>query len=306
MPLIKGKSPKAFEHNVKAEMQAGKPQDQSLAIAYSVKKKAGMKKKPQFAKGGQVPPSVKNEPIPMPEPKQHTAMPMPKPQKMALKGPKMVESGILKVKPMAQVYEDAINKKDDPALIEKEMDQMDSYPPKDETEHIAYDDDHALRSNRFAKGGMVNETNEIVQDLGYESKPIPAAEQDDDYEDHVTDDRLDKAYGPAGARYAEGGTLDDEEHASIAAAIMAKRAKNMMAEGGPVYEDDSQVDLNLNSMEQPNPYEDHNHEILKENYDSDMEGVDQPMDSNEHGHEIDSDEHDMISSIRAKMKKMRM
>lgn len=40
MPLIKSKSPKAFEKNLKAEMHAGKPQDQALAIAYSVKRKA--------------------------------------------------------------------------------------------------------------------------------------------------------------------------------------------------------------------------------------------------------------------------
>lgn len=40
MPLMKRRSKKAFEHNVKAEMHAGKPQDQSLAIAYSIKRKA--------------------------------------------------------------------------------------------------------------------------------------------------------------------------------------------------------------------------------------------------------------------------
>jgi hypothetical protein len=40
MPLIKRKSDKAFEHNMKAEMRAGKPQKQSLAIAYSVKRRA--------------------------------------------------------------------------------------------------------------------------------------------------------------------------------------------------------------------------------------------------------------------------
>lgn len=37
---MKRRSQKAFEHNLKAEMHAGKPQDQALAIAYSVKRKA--------------------------------------------------------------------------------------------------------------------------------------------------------------------------------------------------------------------------------------------------------------------------
>lgn len=44
MPLIKSKSKEAFKKNVKAEMKAGKPKKQALAIAYSVQRKAGKKK----------------------------------------------------------------------------------------------------------------------------------------------------------------------------------------------------------------------------------------------------------------------
>lgn len=51
MPLMKGKSEKAFGHNVAAEMHAGKPQKQSLAIAYAVKRRMGKK----MAAGGMVP-----------------------------------------------------------------------------------------------------------------------------------------------------------------------------------------------------------------------------------------------------------
>lgn len=40
MPLSKGKSKEAFGKNVKTEMKAGKSQKQSLAIAYSVQRKA--------------------------------------------------------------------------------------------------------------------------------------------------------------------------------------------------------------------------------------------------------------------------
>ena len=46
MPLVKGKaakSKKGFSENVKKEMEAGKPQAQSLAIAYSQARKAGKK-----------------------------------------------------------------------------------------------------------------------------------------------------------------------------------------------------------------------------------------------------------------------
>lgn len=35
MPLEKGKSEAAFSHNVEAEVAAGKPQKQAVAIAYS-------------------------------------------------------------------------------------------------------------------------------------------------------------------------------------------------------------------------------------------------------------------------------
>jgi hypothetical protein len=39
MPLLKGKSKKVFSHNVATEMEQGHPQKQSLAIAYSMRKK---------------------------------------------------------------------------------------------------------------------------------------------------------------------------------------------------------------------------------------------------------------------------
>ncbi|UOF77657.1 hypothetical protein [Caudoviricetes sp.] len=48
MPLVKSSSKNAMRKNIKAEMKAGKPQKQAVAIAYSVKraaaKKGGMKK----------------------------------------------------------------------------------------------------------------------------------------------------------------------------------------------------------------------------------------------------------------------
>jgi hypothetical protein len=40
MPLKKSTSKEAFKSNVKAEVKAGKPVKQSVAIAYAVKKQA--------------------------------------------------------------------------------------------------------------------------------------------------------------------------------------------------------------------------------------------------------------------------
>ncbi len=50
MPLMGGKSKKAFSKNVETEMDSGKPQKQSLAIAYAVQRKP----KKKMASGGQV------------------------------------------------------------------------------------------------------------------------------------------------------------------------------------------------------------------------------------------------------------
>jgi hypothetical protein len=45
MPLVKSASKDAFRKNVKAEMAAGKPTKQAVAIAYSTKRAAEKKKK---------------------------------------------------------------------------------------------------------------------------------------------------------------------------------------------------------------------------------------------------------------------
>ena len=45
MPLKKSPSKEAFKSNIKAEVKAGKPVKQAVAIAYSVKRAAAAKKK---------------------------------------------------------------------------------------------------------------------------------------------------------------------------------------------------------------------------------------------------------------------
>jgi hypothetical protein len=43
MPLVKSASPAAFRKNIKAEVAAGKPQKQAVAIAYSTQRAAASK-----------------------------------------------------------------------------------------------------------------------------------------------------------------------------------------------------------------------------------------------------------------------
>lgn len=45
MPLKKSKSKKAFKENIRAEVNAGKPVKQAVAIAYSEKRQAAKRKK---------------------------------------------------------------------------------------------------------------------------------------------------------------------------------------------------------------------------------------------------------------------
>ena len=45
MPLVKSPSKDAFRKNIKAEVAAGKPVKQAVAVAYAVKRGAMMKKK---------------------------------------------------------------------------------------------------------------------------------------------------------------------------------------------------------------------------------------------------------------------
>jgi hypothetical protein len=45
MPLIKSMTPKALKQNIKAEIEAGKPVKQAVAIGYSVKREAEKPKK---------------------------------------------------------------------------------------------------------------------------------------------------------------------------------------------------------------------------------------------------------------------
>lgn len=45
MPLVKSKLPEAFRKNVAAEVKAGKPVKQAVAIAYAVKRQTAPAKK---------------------------------------------------------------------------------------------------------------------------------------------------------------------------------------------------------------------------------------------------------------------
>ncbi len=106
-----------------------------------------------------------------------------------------------------------------------------------------------------------------------------------------------KGFNQEESNFAEGGEVPDDdviEHAaSVAEAIMSKRKK--MAEGG-------MVDMTETNEEEPNQMDELNEAALKENYDDQLDSLDQEEDSNTQGDSIESDRHNMISAIRRKFR----
>lgn len=265
----------------------------SLAIALSVKNKNKRKK---MAEGGPV--SAKAEKRPMPDQTGADSMSvshnsgdkashndswidakMGAPQKR----PKMEP-----LKHPKMMKSDAFSTK----LRDEESDMISSMPPK-----------------KMAEGGSVEmeygskpEEDEVVHPEGLES--------DDDSMSPAQDEYMAN-------RFAEGGEVEEDHHASVAAAIMAKRDRmHAVIDSGAMDEDDAvkmadggMVDIDSNNEEQPNGYYNRNEDAaLKENYDSDMDDVSQPMDSNEMGDSREDEsenKRDMVGSIRARMKRMR-
>lgn len=172
------------------------------------------------------------------------------------------------------------------------------------------EDEHSTGRKPYAGGGKISDFHE---DMDAELNPAHGRYSPDDSEDQPHDEEM------------------MEHHDSIAAAVMAKRDRRAaqmsdsdidemmrLYNGGEIkshpsiYSDDSdQADLSRNANEDANEEDQLSFNALrKENY-SESEGLrqlDNPRDSGEHGdtEEMGShDEHDMVDSIRRKMRAKR-
>lgn len=156
--------------------------------------------------------------------------------------------------------------------------EMDAGKPQDQSLAISYSIQRKNKKKMY-EGGVVSQ--ERAEEDMEPAVPMRKSERMGPPEDEYMSDH-----------FSEGGSVADE--------IMRK--KKMYAEGG-------EVDLSENAEEEPNNEDDMSYEALKkENYsESDgLEALDQPEDSNEKSHEpSDSDEHDMVESIRRKMRAKR-
>lgn len=221
MPLIQSKSKKAFKENVEKEMSAGKPQNQSLAIAYETKRRNSKK----MAKGGEVP-SAKSEARPMPTSKgqeqparnsgnkapsqdQWTDLPVLKQARKLsptpLSEPRMVASSVIKSRPAGML-------KDQERHMESAMAPMSprAQPKTAYNEQMAMKKGPtvpALKMKRMADGG------EVVED---EAQDIQ--DHDKEQEAQARAARMQKMLAPAkkvvtridAQKYAKGGMINED------------------------------------------------------------------------------------------------
>lgn len=359
MPLIKSKSKKAFEHNMETEMAAGKPKDQSLAIAYNVQRKPKKKKMadggnvkapydpkhvPQLdpdkakamsdvfkAEGGMINASARSERRPMPEERDKDAQMVSRnSNKKAPKNDQWLDSPtvaqaqsnngrkVMPIKRPKMVPSDAFSTR----MQDEEAHLQDSAGVNEGPQHQPSEHDNEEGADRQGPS-----TPSLRMKLMYEGGAVSEEAAEADHAEHPQglEEDNDQMRPPKDEymadHFAEGGKvspqeeMNEEEHNSIAAAIMAK--KRHYAEGGSVsyngedsiyaHPEEDQADLRRNAEEDANMEDQSSFNAMrKENY-SESEGLeklDSPMDSAQHGDKREDDEenhHDMISSIRSKM-----
>jgi len=204
MPLIKKSSKKAFSRNVEAEMQAGKPQDQSLAIAYDVQRQS--RKKKRMANGGMV-----NQSRPMPEDRNNDAVMVRRNSaKKSLPNDKWDDNPTIEqaqrpspsreVRPK-QLGSDSFDRRYQ-AELEEDSHRIDSeYPESDRAEpKKSYDEINAKSSG--------NPVSDMNKQHNNRRAPYERAIEDQ-YSEDMAAPGMKKVQSPLG-RYARGGMIDME------------------------------------------------------------------------------------------------
>lgn len=309
MPLMKKSSKGAFEHNVKAEMDGGKPQDQSLAIAYEIKRKAKRKK---MAAGG----ITANEEGEANADNQYTSesMAMKRPTSGDINHPSFDREGRSTADNSWTPEEMRMGKgpmspRSNPSDVTANQEGMATADnqrrrPMAHGGITANEEGRATADNAaddldelmmFANGGEVvdgpalaERINRIRDRRAMADGGMATADNADDGLD--TDMMHQESSGGSGS-------FDEDENRRMASggSVADKIRRKRMAAGGQVsLEDNSREDLN---NEDQMSYR----AGLKEQYD-DSQISSQPGDSNEHGDDIDSDEYDHLAAIRRKMK----
>jgi hypothetical protein len=290
MPLIRGKSRKAVGQNIKSEMDAGKPQKQSIAIALDMARRAGAKMPMKKAMGGELSakdemranadnaksdrdesmldghPTMDGPEIDFSSERRASADNSLDAREMAMRKRMMAIGGEIN-------FHDESEANADNARDMREMAMLDSKPLRHADELSANDEGH----------------------VGADSR--------DDMEMSMMRDQLPSdSYSKRGiVNFADGGELDDSP-ASLAQRIRSKRSMMTVKDDSP---EDALQEMNGN--ENLNQEDDMSFNAArKKTYFDDSQLSKQPMDSNLHGDNLsDEDSYDMVDSIRRKMKSKR-
>lgn len=337
MPLMKSKSKKAFSDNVATEMDAGKPQKQALAIAYSVKRRSPKKKMamggkvsthedemnadkmsdeaakdrasetPRYAKGGEVELSAKSERRPMPDQEFADSLEDSHVSAKGQRGPSWNDNDDREqIGPSKS--EAAKGPADDNWLNEgrrtinnaNDSTEMNMKGESTDPHHVNADHDIDIADARLAHGGEVESQNFSNESRSTTENARTSRELDMERESSTDPEHINAHHGEDiedALLMAAGGVVD-----SI---MERKRRAKMYAEGG-------QVDLSRNADEDAN-FEDQQSfdAIRKENYSETpgLDALDSPMDSNLHSPEHEEENvHDasIVDAIMRKAKKNRM
>lgn len=321
MPLIQGGSKKAISKNIATEMKHGKPQKQSIAIAFATARKAKGKKK--MAKGGEASADQRTpestEMLDM-HPLEHAA-----------------ERRAGSYKPDVDTEHtdrDEIMLDEHPREHEHELDARDE---RMEGIDAAYNErSQSMRGphERFARGGVVREQELDSRDehmSGITDGSIDARKMNmldehptrhggelDAKRSHHYDEDDEGAHG-LGMLHTENQPDEYSKHGIINYAkggiAEAIRHKKKMAMG---YADGGEAEGSYPKGESPDLQSNNGDEWLnredqmsygaarKKTYYDNSQLDAQPEDSNEHGDDIEHDKHDMVEQIRQKMKMKRM
>jgi hypothetical protein len=201
MPLIKGKSEKAFSKNVATEMHHGKPQGQALAIAYSMKRKAQHK-----AKGGMVHKAEQLEHM------EHD----PHHEDVERDG----EMSAMPKHNLAAKHEDDKNLNQHKAHggeIHIDIDSHNMEEEEEEHEHMAHGDIVSrVLAKHYSKGGVIANEGEGLLSHMADGKP-------NNFDDLVLDDHLESTQHDFGEH--DGDAREDHDRHDIVKRVMRSLAK---------------------------------------------------------------------------------
>ena len=199
MPLIKSKSKKAFEQNLKTEIEEGTPMKQSLAIAYALKRKAK-----KMADGGQVEHEAAESDAVERQEHQEPQHDLVDRQEQSKPLKQLAEGG--------DIEEDSVDRQEHKA------------PQKDLVDHS--DPSKPIIMQKLAKGGVVDRI------MAKRKGPLAEAMEGEAEEDHLADSEENEFDDVVKEDSAESHIPSDEEHSDeqededrkdIVSKIMASR-----------------------------------------------------------------------------------